>query len=124
MHLEDALTDEAVLRELGRRLARSRLQQNRTQAETAAEAGIGVATLQRIERGRSVQMTSLVRLMRVLGLLEALDAALPESQQLPIAELERERRGGRRRARGSRGRSAERPAERPWRWGEQERRER
>jgi len=92
MHLDELNTDDAVLAELGRRLERHRLERNRTQAEMADEAGIGRATLQRLERGKSVQLTSMIKLLRTLGLLAALDAAVPESIDLPIAQLEREQR--------------------------------
>jgi transcriptional regulator with XRE-family HTH domain len=119
MLIDELLTDDAVLTELGRRFERHRLQRNRTQAEMAEEAGIGRATLQRIERGQSVQSTSLIKLLRALGLLSALDVALPESVDLPIAELEREQRRTRRRARGRRGGRLAEPAEQTWRWGDE-----
>lgn len=118
MHIDGLMTDAAALAELGRRLARHRLQRNWTQAELAAHAGVGQATVQRAEGGRSVQMTSMVRLLRALELLDGLDVAVPESIELPIAQLERAQRTGRRRARASRTRAqpAE-PAPRPWSWG-------
>jgi transcriptional regulator with XRE-family HTH domain len=120
MNLEELMTDDAVLEELGRRLARQRLERNWTQAQMAAEAGLGQATVQRAERGESVQMTSMVKLLRTLGLLGALDAAVPESIVLPIAQLEREQRHARRRASGrGRGRAADEPGERPWTWGDE-----
>jgi transcriptional regulator with XRE-family HTH domain len=118
MNLEELMTDDAVLAELGRRLARQRLERNWTQAQMAAEAGLGQATVQRAERGESIQMTSMVKLLRTLGLLGALDAAVPESIVLPIAQLEREQRHARRRA-GGRRRAAEELGERPWRWGDE-----
>jgi transcriptional regulator with XRE-family HTH domain len=117
MHLDDLLTDSAVLAELGRRLAQHRLARNLTQAEIAAAAGLGQATVQRVERGQSVQMTSMIKLLRTLALLDALDVAVPESITLPIAQLERERRGTRRRARGGRRAPADR-SEQPWTWGD------
>lgn len=120
MRLNDAHTDAAVLAELGLRIARHRLERNWTQADLAREAGVGQATVQRVERGRSVQMTSMVRLLRTLGLLEALDAAIPEAVRLPIAELERERRGTRQRAR-ARHRPSEEPREERWTWGDEPR---
>jgi transcriptional regulator with XRE-family HTH domain len=106
MHLDELTTDVAVLAELGRRLTRHRLERNWTQAELAAEAGLGQATVQRAERGESVQMTSMVKLLRTLELLGGLDVAVPESIDLPIAQLEHQQRKLRRRAsgRGSRGR--------------------
>ncbi len=118
MNLEELMTDDAVLAELGRRLAQNRLERNWTQAEMAAEAGLGQATVQRAERGESIQMTSMVKLLRTLGLLGALDAAVPESIVLPIAQLEREQRHGRRRASGRR-RVAGEAGEKPWMWGDE-----
>jgi transcriptional regulator with XRE-family HTH domain len=140
MQLDELTTDAAVLAELGHRLARHRLERNWTQAELAAEAGVGQATVQRAERGESVQMTSMIKLLRTLELLGGLDFAVPESIDLPIAQLEREQRKLRRRASGrsrAHGRSRERgwqrpageaaagapppdePAERLWRWGDE-----
>jgi transcriptional regulator with XRE-family HTH domain len=118
MHFDEIMTDAAVLAELGDRLERHRLERNWTQAQLAAEAGIGQATVQRAERGDSVQMTSMIKLMRALGLLSGLDAAIPESIDLPIAQLEREQRKIRRRASGGRGSPSVDSAEEGWSWGE------
>ncbi len=120
MHFEELTTEAAVLEELGRRLERHRLERNWTQAELAAEAGLGQATVQRAESGHSIQMTSTIKLLRTLGLLGGLDDAIPESIDLPIAQLENPLRSGRRRASGRRGGRAARPGgqpEQPWRWG-------
>jgi transcriptional regulator with XRE-family HTH domain len=116
MHIDEILTDAAVLATLGRRLARHRLERNWTQAELAAAAGVGQATVQRAERGESVQMTSMVKLLRALELLAGLDTAVPESIELPIAKLERERRKPRKRARARRDPDAD---AQPWRWGDE-----
>jgi transcriptional regulator with XRE-family HTH domain len=118
MHLDRLTTDSAVLAELGGRLARHRLARNWTQAKLAAVAGVGQATVQRAERGESVQMTSMIRLLRTLELLAGLDGAVPESIDLPIAQLEREQRTTRRRASGRRRPQAE-PGEQPWVWGDE-----
>jgi putative transcriptional regulator len=119
MQLDKIMTDAAVLAELGRRLERHRLERNWTQARLASEAGIGQATVQRAERGESVQMTSMIKLLRTLELLAGLDAAVPEAIDLPIARLEREQRRGRRRARGRRGGRHAESGEEPWRWGDE-----
>lgn len=117
MDFADLMTDAAVLAELGSRLERHRLERNCTQAELAAAAGVGQATVQRAERGESVQMTSMVKLLRALDLLAGLDAAVPESIELPIARLEREQRPLRKRARARRAPDAD-AQPRPWRWGD------
>lgn len=122
MYLNEIMTDAAVLAELGRRLERQRLERNWTQVELATAAGIGQATVQRAERGKSVQMTSMIKLLRTLGLLAGLDVAIPESIDLPIAQLEREQRKTRRRARGSRGGRggpSSKSGEAPWMWGDE-----
>jgi transcriptional regulator with XRE-family HTH domain len=120
MHLDEINTNAGVLAELGQRLERHRLERNLTQAELAVQAGIGQATVQRAERGQSVQMTSMIKLLRNLGLLGALEVAVPASIDLPIAQLERAQRNTRRRARGRRGGPSTDSAEakqEPWRWG-------
>jgi transcriptional regulator with XRE-family HTH domain len=120
MHLDDILIDGAVLAELGRRLERQRLERNWTQAWMAAEAGLGQATVQRAERGESVQMTSMIKLLRTLGLLAGLDVAIPESIDLPIAQLQREQRQtGRQRARVKRPQTPASSAAEQWRWGDE-----
>ncbi len=117
MHFDELTTDAAVLAELGHRLERHRLERNWTQAEVAAEAGLGQATVQRAERGHSIQMTSMIKLLRTLGLLEGLDGAIPESIELPIAQLDRPPGSGRRRASGRRAPAPAAGDEQPWRWG-------
>jgi transcriptional regulator with XRE-family HTH domain len=117
MNLDELMTDSAVLTELGHRLAQHRLARNWTQAEMAAAAGLGQATVQRVERGESVQMTSMIKLLRTLRLLGGLDAAVPRSITLPIAQLEREQRRTRKRASGA-GRAAD-ASEKPWTWGDE-----
>jgi transcriptional regulator with XRE-family HTH domain len=118
VRIANANTDEAVLRELGSRLERTRLERNRTQAELATEAGIGRATLQRLEAGQPGDLSSFVRVLRALGLLEALDRLVPEPTPSPIELL---RIQGRQRARASRPRGNERPSEEsePWNWSEE-----
>ena len=118
MQLAEILTIDGMLAELGRRVERHRLESNRTQAELAEEAGVGRATLQRLERGQSVQSSSLIKVLRVLGLLAALDVALPETIELPIAELARAERRVRRRARARREDPPAGSREQTWRWGE------
>jgi transcriptional regulator with XRE-family HTH domain len=118
MMLNDLLTNDAVLAELGRRLERQRLSRNLTQDQLAEQAGIGRATVQRLERGQSVQTTSLIKLLRALGLLQSLDAALPEVLERPIAQLEDERRRRPRQRARARGRGRGR-AEGTWRWGDE-----
>lgn len=115
MKLEATASDDLVLEELGRRLARRRLERNMTQEQLAREAGVSKATIERLEGGEAVKSTSLIRALRALGQLEALDRLLPEPLPSPIERIRLKGRE-RRRAAGSRG-SSHPPAPEPWSWG-------
>jgi transcriptional regulator with XRE-family HTH domain len=111
------MTDDAVLAELGRRVARARLELNLTQGQLADEAGIARKTVQRIERGAPVTLTAFLRVLRALGLLGALDRAVPEVAPSPV---ERVKLAGRERRRARSSEASERPEEeRPWAWGDE-----
>jgi len=108
-------SDAAVLDELGARLARRRLDLGLTQAELAREAGVAKRTVERIEAGASAQVASLIRILRMLELLPALDALVPAPRPSPVALLETQ---GRRRARAS-GRRRRNPSAPGWTWGDE-----
>lgn len=84
MSIEKLMSDKAVLEEMGHRLSRHRVELGLTQAKLANEAGISKRTLERIEAGESTQTSSLIRTMRALGLLEALDVLAPDTGPRPM----------------------------------------
>ena len=115
MRLSKQLSDEAVLRELGNRLASARLAKNLTQAELAQEAGISKRTIERLESGEvASRLSALVRVCRVLGLIERLDSLVPVAAPGPVEQL---KLAGRARKRASKPRQ---PTARPrkWTWGD------
>lgn len=96
-HTPSATTDE-VLREVGDRLRRYRLQQNRTVADVAREAGVSTRTVDRAEAGTNPTLETVVRILRALGRVDALDAFLPAPLVSPLqlasmAGRERQRAG-------------------------------
>jgi len=116
MKIATTMTHEAILRELGERLARVRLERNLTQAALAEEAGVAKRTVERLESGEvATQLLGLIRVCRALDLLERLDALIPEGTVSPIAQLERQ---GRRRQRASGSRAASGKT-RKWAWGDE-----
>ncbi len=115
MRIESQNSDEIVLAELGRRLARTRLERNLSQQQLADEAGLSKKTIERLEGGESVKSASLIRALRALGLLDVLDRLVPEPLPSPI---ERVRLQGRRRRRASGDRGND-PRPEPWRWGDE-----
>lgn len=91
----DALTPEAdILKEIGRRLAVLRKQQGFSQTRLAEEAGIGVATLRRIEGGQDSQMESWLKILKALDWISSIDALLPEQIKSPMAEVRAAKKGG------------------------------
>lgn len=93
-------SDPTLLRTLGERLARHRLDRGLTQAALAHEAGVSKSTVERLEAGGSTSTTNLLRVLRVLDLLAGLDALVPQPPASPIALLRGER-GQRKRARSA-----------------------
>jgi len=109
VRLTDSGTTREVMAELGERLRRYRLQQNRPIQEVAEAAGVGLRTAVRAEAGENPTLATVVKILRALGRLEALDAFLPPALPSPIemaklAGRVRERAGtSRNRGSGDRG---------------------
>lgn len=115
MKISGQLTDEAILSELGGRVAALRLGRNLTQADLASQAGVSKRTLERMESGEvAMQFSNLIRVCRALGLVGNLDLLVPEPTPGPMALLQLR---GRQRQRASRKVSA-RVKEEPWKWGD------
>jgi len=115
MQITRLLSDDAILAELGTRIARCRLERQLTQAALAEQAGIAKRTVERIEAGASAQMSSLIRVLRVLDLLPALDRLIPEAGPRPMDLLQHK---GKVRQRASARRRSVLPAE-PWTWDDE-----
>jgi len=116
MRITSRLSDEAILRELGTRLAAARLVRNQTQATLAEEAGVSKRTVERLESGEvAARLSGLVRVCRALGIADRLDALVPPPTVSPIEQL---KLAGRRRKRASGQRAPTQPAKRKWTWGD------
>lgn len=115
MKIDNQVTDGWVLAELGRRLAKVRLDRNVTQVELAKRAGVSKRTVERLESGAvGVQLSCLIRICRALDLLTRFEAFIPEPVPSPIVQLKL--RGKERRRASSAGAS---PRTLPqWTWGD------
>ena len=114
MKIVDNLTDEIILSELGVRLAQRRIELQLTQAMLADKAGVSKSTVERVEKGFSAQMESMIRIFRVLNILDGMENMLPQSGPTPMDLLKRQ---GKQRQRASYSRRGK-DAGRPWTWGE------
>jgi transcriptional regulator with XRE-family HTH domain len=115
MRIETLNSDETILAEIGRRLARTRLERNISQEELATEAGVSKSTVERLEAGHAVKLPSFLRVLRALGQLEVLDRLVPEPLPSPVERLKLQ---GRRRRRARIPQSAGKTE--PWRWGDEQ----
>lgn len=94
------LSDKAVMALIGERIQKERLNQNLTQENLAKRAGITDRTVRSLENGQKPTVETLIRVLRALGRLAAIDAFLPEPglSPLQLAKLqgrERQRASGR-----------------------------
>ncbi|MEW5704423.1 MAG: helix-turn-helix transcriptional regulator [Pseudomonadota bacterium] len=116
MEFTGDISDNAVLKELGSRVARYRLNSNLTQAAFAKEAGVSLRTVIRVEHGESTQTSNLIRILRALRILENFEALIPEPAMSPIQQLQLHGK--------SRKRASPEPdkseAKKPWAWGDSE----
>jgi len=87
MKIDNQLTDETVLNEVGKRIRSIRLGQNLTQADMAEKAGLSKNTVERLENGDTTQLMSFIRICRSLGILDRFEVLLPEPVPSPMAQL-------------------------------------
>jgi DNA-binding XRE family transcriptional regulator len=114
MKIEGLLTDEAILAELGGRLAQRRLELQLTQEMLAEQAGVSKRTVERIEAGATTQSSTLIRVLRVLDLLDRLETLAPGAGPRPM-DLIRLKGKARKRASGKR-KSTDKGS---WQWGDE-----
>ncbi len=115
MKISKLMTDDAVLAEIGNRIARYRIDQQVTQADLAEQAGVSKRTVERVEAGASVQFSTVIRILRVLDLLPGLDPLISEPSPRPMDLLKQQ---GKQRQRAS---SSQRSDKIPkkWSWGDE-----
>ncbi len=109
MKIDNLLTDDVVLHEIGERISNHRLNKNMTQAQLADSAGVSLSTVIRMEGGSSSQISNLVRVLRALGLLDNMELLVPKPTISPIQQLEME---GKRRQR-ARPKTTDKPQRNP-----------
>ena len=78
------MSDRAILREIGRRLKRKRLEKNVSQQKLAELAGLNRTTIGEAERGTPFGVLTLVQILRALNALEEMDLFLPDPGISPL----------------------------------------
>ena len=78
------LSNPAILQKMGRRMRDYRIRMEMTQGELAEKSGVSMGTIVRLEQGSPISTSLLVSILRTMGLLENLEALLPELSISPI----------------------------------------
>ena len=120
MAMHSAQTDESALALLGKRLAAFRIRNNWTQVKFAQISGVSKCTIERIERGDSVQVLNLIKVLRACNMLDAFLGIFPDDAPSPMQILQMGKVKTRRRASSPRKSTtaANIVAEKPWVWDE------
>ena len=99
----DGHTDREIAKELGRRLRAYRLAQNLGAAEVAARSGLNRNTIVNAESGANPRLDTIIKILRVLGRLDAFDAFLPAPSLSPLDVMRSAKKPRQRARRTSRG---------------------
>lgn len=90
----NSMTDKALHETIGVFVQHHRLNQNKSQDIVADDAGISRSTISLLERGKSISLGSLIKVLRVLDLLYIMEAFKVENEISPIeyAKLQKKKR--------------------------------
>ena len=92
MNMIDDMNDEALLQEVGRRIAFLRRSSQIKQEELAEKAGISRYALSRLENGAGGIRLESLSVLRSLNVLNRLSVVLPEPTLTPIQLVELEKK--------------------------------
>jgi len=95
----EAMSDQAIAAEIGRRIERIRLERNITQQYLADEVGVTRKTYRQLIQGQG-KFINMIAVLRAMGALDLLTNFIPTTDFSPMERLKLEGRR-RRRARGS-----------------------
>ena len=87
MKLTEFHSDEQILQELGTRLKTERIRQKMTQETFAKNCGVAKSTVERFEKGESVQLANLLKMLRTLHQLSGIELLLPITEPSPMEYL-------------------------------------
>lgn len=93
----EVMTDEAIVKELGRRIEQIRLEKNMTQKSLSREVGLSAVSYRKLVQGHG-KLINFVAVLRALGRIDLLANFIPET---PFSPLERIKLKGRERIRAS-----------------------
>lgn len=110
MKIQGDENNQWILIELGKRIKDIRISRSITQEELAHSAGLSFSTVVRVESGDGTNIENLLKILRVLNLVQNIDLLIPEQQPSP-EELFRNK--------PKRQRASRTKKESDWKWGDE-----
>ena len=78
------LTEQEILKEIGLRLKKIRVQHNLTQKEMSEDVGLSVTTISLIENGKSTTVESLIRILMRLNRIKDFESVFRVGENLEL----------------------------------------
>lgn len=82
------LSSQIALKELGNRLKSYRLQSNLTQDDLANKSGVSRRSIQYLEDGQEVKLSTLIKILISLELDHNLELLIPDNSRRPLTMIE------------------------------------
>lgn len=78
------LTEQEILKDMGEKLKKIRLQHNLTQKKLSEEVGLSVTTISLIENGQSTSVESLIRILARLNRIKDMESVFRVGENLEL----------------------------------------
>lgn len=78
------MSDNEIIRDIGKRLKELRLRKNITQESLSKKTGLNRVTISKIENGQKTSLFSLIQVLRGLDELQRLDSIIPGEAISPL----------------------------------------
>ena len=98
MKIENEMSSNFVISELGNRIKQYRINLQITQAELAKMTGISLRNIIRIEKGEDTQVKNVIKILSALHLQNNLDLLIPDESDRPLHKINVEKNKIRNRA--------------------------
>lgn len=83
-----ALTDKAILVQIGKKLKEARVAQNMSQKTLATASGMSMFSISQMENGHNTSLLSIIMVLRALNRFDVLEGLFQEPVLSPIAYSE------------------------------------
>ena len=90
MDTKNVLTSHAVIREMGAAVKDYRINRSLTQQDLADASGVSLRSISRFEQGNDIQLGSLIKILKALGLLDNINLLIPDVTKVPSYYLKKQ----------------------------------